>query len=554
MLLLAQRAAAQAGPLLVAFTLDRAVPAWRAGDHGPVLAAAMTWLLCALAAGGLQYAFVRLSARVGQNVLFDLRHRVFEHAQLLGADFHQRYTSGRVVSRATSDVDALRAVLEDGLPQIVGATVSTAYITAMLLYLDWGLGLAALVGAGPLYLTARSFRRRSIRVYRESSTAIAAVTGKLTETLAGIRTIQAFGREDAGDTAFAAVNDRHQRAVAATDLEMARYVVTSRLVAGVAVAAVVLWGAHRVAAGTLSLGVLAAAALYLRRLYDDPLRLGGVLDSYQAAAASLEKIVELLSHQPAVPEPRAPKALPPLPGASGTTGRQVTFKHVRFAYRTGGDVLPHLDLTIPAGQTVAVTGPTGAGKTTLAKLAARLHDPTDGHILLDGVDLRDLTTADLRDAVAMVTQEPFLFSGTLADNIALGRPQAPRTDIEQAARATGAHDFITALPNGYDTDLNQQGRHLSAGQRQLISLTRALLADPPVLILDEAISSLDLPTERAVHQAMTRLLHGRTTIVIAHRPATVSIADRVLVLVDGHITEDGPLQQPHPGRSNQTSP
>jgi ATP-binding cassette subfamily B protein len=222
----------------------------------------------------------------------------------------------------------------------------------------------------------------------------------------------------------------------------------------------------------------------------------------------------------------------------------MTFQHVRFAYRTGGDVLPWLDLTIPAGQTVAVTGPTGAGKTTLAKLAARMHDPTEGRVLLDGVDLRDLSTTELRGTIAMVGQEPFLFSGTLSDNLALGDPEATRTKIEHAARAIGAHDFITALPDGYDTRLSDQGRRLSAGQKQLISLARALLADPPVLVLDEAISSLDLPTERAVHRAMATLLRGRTSIVIAHRPATVNIADRVLVLADGQVTGDGPPQGP----------
>ncbi|MFE7314608.1 ABC transporter ATP-binding protein [Streptomyces sp. NPDC057555] len=535
--LLLQQAGAQASPLLVAYALDRVVPALRAGDHGPLLLLAAAATLSALAAGGLQWVFVRLSARAGQDVLLDLRGRIFRHAQALGLDFHERYTSGRLISRSTTDVEALRELLEEGLQELVTVVLSTVYITVMLLWLDLGLGAAALLSAVPLALRVRSFRRRSQRAYRAKSTAIAAVIVRFAETLGGIRPVQAFRRERANDAAFAGLNSRHRQVNGDAILEMARYVVGSRAVANIAVAAIVLWGAYRVAAGSLALGVLAAATLYLRRLYDPIDRLGMFLNAYESAAASLEKIAGLLAQRPSVAEPADPRALPP--AAPGRPGREVAFRGARFGYRTGGEVLPRFDLTLAAGTTVAVVGATGAGKSTLARLLARFHDPTEGRVLLDGVDLRELSGAELRRAVVMVTQEPFLFSGTVADNIALGRPDADRAEIERAARAIGAHDFITALPDGYDTDVRKRGGRLSAGQRQLVGFARALLADPAVLILDEATSSLDIPGERAVQRAMGAVLHGRTALVIAHRLSTVETADRVLVMADGRIVEDG---------------
>ncbi|MFG3110311.1 ABC transporter ATP-binding protein [Streptomyces tendae] len=536
-LLLLQQAAVQAGPLLVAYAIDHAVPALRDDDHGPLIAVGAGYLLCSLAAGGLQYAFIAAAARVSQDVLLDLRGRIFRHAQALSVDFHERYTSGRLISRSTTDVESLRELLDEGLQELVTVILSFVYIAALLLWLDLGLGAVAVASFVPLYALVRLYQRRAGRVYRKRSTAIASVIVKFVETMNGIRPVRAFRREAANDADFAVLNQRHERTNGDALLEMARYVVGSRLVANTAVAGIVLWGAYRVADGTLALGVLAAAVLYLRRLYDPIDRLGMFLNSYQSAAASLEKIAGLLAQTPSVPEPTAPKELPPL--ESEHPGREVVFDSVSFGYRTGGEVLPRFELTLPAGQTVAVVGSTGAGKSTLAKLLARFYDPSAGRVLLDGTDLRELAVPELRRGVVMVTQEAFLFSGTVADNIAIGRPEATREEIERAAKAIGAHDFIAALPDGYDTDVRKRGGRISAGQRQLVAFARALLADPAVLILDEATSSLDIPGERAVQRAMTTVLKGRTAVVIAHRLSTVEIADRVLVMEHGRIVEDG---------------
>ncbi|THA58206.1 ABC transporter ATP-binding protein [Streptomyces sp. A0958] len=535
--LLVQQAAVQAGPLLVAYAIDSGVPAFREKDYGPLIAVAVGYALCAAGAGALQYAFIRMSARVNQDVLLDLRGRIFRHAQALSVDFHERYTSGRLISRSTTDLESLRELLDEGLQELLHVILSFASIAALLLWLDLSTGAAAVASFVPLYLLVRLYRRRSSVIFAARSTAIAAVIVKFAETMNGIRPVQAFRREPVNDAAFRELNARHRVTNGDAMLENARYVVGSRLVANTAVAGIVLWGAYRVASGGLALGVLAAVVLYLRRLYDPIDRLSMFLNSFESAAASLEKVAGLLAQRPAVPEALEPRELPARTG--GQPGREVVFDSVSFAYRTGGEVLPRFDLTVPAGQTVAVVGSTGAGKSTLAKLLARFYDPTEGRVLLDGTDLRDLATPELRRGVVMVTQEAFLFSGTVAENIAIGRPEASREEIERAAKAIGAHDFITGLPDGYDTDVRKRGGRISAGQRQLVAFARALLADPAVLILDEATSSLDIPGERAVQQAMDTVLHGRTAMVIAHRLSTVEVADRVLVMEHGRIVEDG---------------
>ncbi|MEU8700247.1 ABC transporter ATP-binding protein [Streptomyces sp. NPDC048680] len=535
--LLVQQIAVQAGPLLVAYAIDSGVPAFRDKDYGPLLAVGIGYALCSAGAGAMQYAFIRASAGVNQDALLDLRGRIFRHAQALSVDFHERYTSGRLISRSTTDVESLRELLSEGLQELIGVVLSFVSISLVLLWLDFATGAVAVLSFAPLYLLVRQYQRRAGVIFAARSTAIAAVIVKFAETMNGIRPVQAFRREAVNDAAFRKLNHEHRRTNGDAMIENARYVVGSRLIANTAVAGIVLWGAYRVASGTLALGVLAAVVLYLRRLYDPIDRLSMFLNSYQSAAASLEKIAGLLAQTPTVPEALEPRELPSLAGE--LPGREVVFDGVSFAYRTGGEVLPRFDLTVPAGQTMAVVGSTGAGKSTLAKLLARFYDPTEGRVLLDGTDLRDLAVPELRRGVVMVTQEAFLFSGTVAENIAIGSPDASREEIEEAAKAIGAHDFISGLPDGYDTDVRKRGGRISAGQRQLVAFARALLANPAVLILDEATSSLDIPGERAVQRAMDTVLHGRTAVVIAHRLSTVEIADRVLVMEHGRIVEDG---------------
>ncbi|MEV7184028.1 ABC transporter ATP-binding protein [Kitasatospora sp. NPDC093102] len=545
--ILVQQAALQSGPLLVAVAMDRGIPALREHDSGPLIAVVAAYLFCALLSPVLQWVFIKISARINQDIVLELRGRIFRHAQRLSLDFHERYTSGRIISRATSDIDALRELLSEGLQELLTVFLSVCYIAVLLLALDWQLGLVSLAAFLPLALIARSFRRRSRRVYRRSRTSAASLIVRFTETMNGIRPVQAFRREKANDAAFAVVNGQSATATADGLLEIARYVGLSRATANLWTAGVVLLGAYLVVDDALELGVLTAFALYLRRLFDPIDQLAMFLNSYQSAAAALEKIAGLLAHEPTVAEPAEPVELPQAgpaeTGGEAPKGREVSFEGTRFAYRTGKEVLPPFDLLIPAGQTVAVVGATGAGKSTVAKLLARFYDPTDGRIRLDGVDLRDLATPELRRGVVMVTQESFLFSGTVAENIAIGRPGATREEVEQAARDIGAYEFIAALPDGFDTDVRKRGGRISAGQRQLVAFARALLADPAVLILDEATSSLDVPGEQAVQRAMRTVLAGRTAVIIAHRLSTVEIADRVLVMDQGRIVEDGSPQE-----------
>ncbi|MEY9935825.1 ABC transporter ATP-binding protein [Streptacidiphilus sp. MAP5-3] len=535
-----QQGALQVGPLLVSYAIDRGIPALQHHDAGPLIAVTAGYLGCAAVATLLQRSFIRLSGVLNQAILLEMRRRIFRHAQALSLDFHERYTSGRIISRATSDVDTVRELLNEGLQELLSVILSLMYISGLLLVLDWRLGLASLASVVPIYYFTRAYRRRSQIIYRRSRTAVATVIVRFTETMNGIRPVQAFRREAANEQAFGIANADYADANAGGLLSMAKFVATSRATANIWITGVVVWGAYLVAHGELQLGVLAAFVLYLRRLFDPIDQVGMFLNSYQSASAALEKIAGLLAHEPSVPEPAEPAELPELAGEKeGVRGRTVDFDGVSFAYRTGREVLPRFDLRVPAGQSVAVVGATGAGKSTLAKLLARFYDPSSGRVALDGVDLRDLATAELRRGVVMVTQESFLFSGTVAENISIGRPDATREEVESAARAIGAYDFIAALPDGFDTDVRKRGGRISAGQRQLVAFARALLADPAVLILDEATSSLDVPGEQAVQRAMATVLAGRTAVIIAHRLSTVEIADRVLVMDLGRIVEDG---------------
>ncbi len=535
-LMVAENAVMLAGPLLVATAIDTGVPAALAGRPAPLAWAIAGYAVCGLAGAGLRAAFLVLSGRVGQDLLLDLRERVFAHGQRLSLDFHESYTSGRLISRLTSDMESLSDLLEKGLDGLAGALLSVVGITVLLIWLDPVLAVVVLAGFAPLLLLTRWFQRRSRASYRRTRSTVARLIVHFVESMNGIRAVQAFRREQRNDEIMDGLSTAYRKANTSAFLTVAGYVAGVRTVGNTTLALVLLIGGFRVVDGALALGALTAFVLYLRRFYDPLDDLAQFFNSYQSAAAALEKIASVLDTPVGLPEPARPVRLPvPVRG-------ELEFDEVRFAYRRASDrtVLPEFSLHVPAGQTVALVGATGAGKSTLAKLAARFYDPTAGAVRLDGVDLRHITDADLRSALVMITQEAFLFSGSVADNIAMGgHGSRSREEIVAAAAAVGAREFIEALPAGFDTDVRKRGGRLSAGQRQLVSLARVVLADPAVVLLDEATSSLDIPSERAVQAALETVLAGRTALVIAHRLSTVLIADRVLVMSDGQVVQDG---------------
>ena len=528
-----QNAAAMAGPYLVKVGIDRGIPpvARHEGSHVLVVIVGLFLITATVQALGTRI-FLAMSGQIGQDVLLDLRTRVFDHFQRLSLSFHEKYTSGRVISRLTSDVDAISELLDTGMNTLVYSGLSILSTAVVLVVLDRPLGLIALLGFVPLIVLTVWFRNESEKTYRASREAVALTIVQFTESLGGIRAVQAFRRETRNQLIFEDVNGRYMSASKQSMRLGAVYGPGIRAIGSVTTFAVLLVGGLRVLDGHTTIGVLAAFLLYLRRFFEPMQDLSQFFNVFQSAAAGLEKLSGVLEEVPAVPEPDAPVELHDAPG-------RVELRSVEFSYRPGTPVLHRVDLVIPAGQTVALVGETGAGKTTVARLVARFYDPTEGAVVLDGVDLRDLGSDDLRRAIVMVTQESFLFSGTVADNIAFGRPSASRPEIEAAADAIGAREFIDRLPDGFDTDVRKRGGRLSAGQRQLVAFARAFLADPRVLMLDEATSSLDIPSERLVQRALRTLLADRTAIIIAHRLTTVEIADRVLVIDGGRIVEDG---------------
>jgi ATP-binding cassette, subfamily B, bacterial len=528
---LIQNGAAMVGPWLVGVGIDRGIPALVDGNWTPLLVVAGVLLAAAGVSAWLRAVFLLRAGRMGQEVLLELRRRLFEHVQRLSPAFHERYTSGRVIARLTSDVDALDELLDEGLDGLVTALLSVVSIGVILLFLDLPLALVTLATFLPLYALSRWFRSRSFAAYRRTRVTNSALIVQFVESLAGIRAVQAFRREPRNGQIFEQLNQDVRTANARSFRLMALFVPGVAILGTLATVAALFYGGIRVLDGQIQVGVLTAFLLYLRRFFDPMMDIAVFFNSFQSATAALEKLSGVLEERPTVAEPEDPT---PLPDARGEVG----FRAVRFGYRDAV-VLPHLDLTVPAGQTVALVGATGAGKTTVARLLARFYDPDAGQVLLDGIDLRRLSEADLRRSVVLVTQENFLFSGSVADNIAFGKPGATREEIVAAARAIGADDFISALPEGYDTDVRKRGGRLSAGQRQLVAFARAFLADPAVLILDEATSSLDVPSERAVQRALRTILAERTALIIAHRLSTVEIADRVLVMEAGRIVEDG---------------
>lgn len=540
------QAARVAGPALIAFGIDHALPALQAGNSFPLLLAGGLYLGAAVVTAVLTALYVTSTAKLSQAMLLDLRLRVFRHTQRLSLEFHEKYTSGRIIARQTSDLEALRELLDSGVSSLVSGFLFMIFTAVTVFALDWRSGLIVLAAGLPMYFLTRWYQKHSQIAFRESRVASAGLIVHFVETMTGIRAVKAFRKERENAERFGELAEDYKRVTIRSINLNGIFQPGLVLIGNICVAMVLLFGGFRVLAGDLEVGVLLALILSTKRFFQPVDQMAMFYNAFQSAQAALEKVSGLLEEVPTVRPPRNPT---PLAKARG----EIEFKDVEFSYSGGPLVVPRLNLHIPAGQTVALVGQTGAGKSTLAKLIARFYDVTAGAVTLDGVDLRDLSTSDLRRAVVMVTQEAFLFSGTVADNIALGRPEASRREIEDAARAVGAHEFISALPQGYDTDVNKRGGRVSAGQRQLIGFARAFLAAPAVLILDEATSSLDIPSERMVQAGLTRLLAGgrpgnpaangggtgRTALIIAHRLSTVQTADRVLVVQEGRIVEDG---------------
>ncbi|PPF37202.1 ABC transporter ATP-binding protein [Rathayibacter sp. AY1A3] len=525
-------AAQVAGPALIAAGIDNGLPAVLAGNAVPLAVTVGAYILTGLVGALLVAWYTVLSARVSQAILIDLRKRVFLHTQKLSLEFHENYTSGRIISRQTSDLDSIRELLDSGINQLVQGALYMGFVAIALVSLDGVSGIVLACALVPLALLTRWFQKRSQALFRGTRVASSRLIVQFVESMTGIRAVQTFRTQKRNESVFGGVVEQYRLAYKRVFGVFGTFDPGLVLIGNVTVAVVLFIGGVRVLDGGLEIGALLAVLLYTRRFFDPVQEMAMFYNSYQSAAAALEKISGVLAEEPGVPDPARPVDLRQARGHLG-------FEGVRFAYTADREVLPRFDLDIPAGQTIALVGSTGAGKTTLAKLISRFYDPSDGVVTLDGVDLRQLHPKDLRRAIVMVTQEAYLFSGSVADNIAIGRPTASYDEIVRAAQAVGAHEFIQALPDGYDTDVNKRGGRVSAGQRQLISFARAFLADPAVLILDEATSSLDIPSERLVQQGLQTLLADRTAVIIAHRLSTVAIADRVLVMEHGRIVEDG---------------
>ena len=530
--------ASLAGPWLIGVAIDNGIPPLVAtGDPVPLLRIAAVFAVTVVVQAAATRTFVTWTGRFGQAVVLELRRRLFAHMLRLPVSFHESYTSGRVISRQTSDVDAISDLFDEGLDGLITAVLSCVLVGTGMLLLDWPLALVVLSGFLPLTWLSAWFRRRSAVTYRWIREANALVIVHFVETFGGLRAVQAFRREKRNAEIFDALSDDYARASKRSAQINAIFAPGIAMIGNVITGVVLCYGGLRVLDGDIRIGVLASFLLYLQRFFDPLQDVSQFYNTFQSAASALEKISGVLEEEPSVAEPLSPAALPE-PGSTTGSGRRVQFSCVRFGYRKA-IVLPELELDIPAGQTVALVGETGAGKTTVARLLARFYDPNAGQVLLDGVDLRSLSDAALRREVVLITQESFLFEGTVAENIRLGRPAASDAEVEAAARAIGAHGFISALPDGYATKVGKRGGKLSAGQRQLLSFCRAFIAAPSVLVLDEATALLDIPSERLVQSALRTVLAGRTALIIAHRLSTVAIADRVLVLRSGRVIEDG---------------
>ncbi|MEU6240709.1 ABC transporter ATP-binding protein [Streptomyces sp. NPDC047024] len=516
-------------PVLIRHGIDQGVTRTALGA---VWAASLLGLLTVLVQWVAQYGETRMTGRTGERVLYALRLKIFTQLQRLGLDYYERELTGRIMTRMTTDVDALSTFLQTGLVTAFVSVVTFFGIMGVLLVLDVQLALVVFATLPLLIVATFFFRRASVKAYELARERVSVVNADLQESVAGLRIVQAFRREGDGGRRFAARSDSYRQARIRGQWLISIYFPFVQLLASVAAAAVLIAGAGRVEAATLTTGALVAYLLYIDLFFAPVQQLSQVFDGYQQATVSLGRIQELLREPASTGSAVEPLEVLSLRG-------DIAFEGVSFAYGDEEEALTGVDLTVPAGQTVAFVGETGAGKSTLVKLVARFYDPTSGRVTADGTDLRDLDLTSYRHRLGVVPQEAYLFPGTVRDAIAYGRPDATDAEVEAAARAVGAHEMIATLDGGYLHEVAERGRNLSAGQRQLIALARAELVDPDVLLLDEATAALDLATEAQVNQATDRLAGRRTTLVVAHRLTTAARADRVVVMDHGRVAEDG---------------
>ena len=528
--LVAATVAGLAPPYLAGRAIDDGI---NAGDAGALTVIVAIFLVSALLYWGATYAQTYLVGWVGQRALQDLRERIYSHLQAMSIGFFTRRKPGVLISRLTNDVQALDSLVTDGVVTLISSTLTLVGVVAILLLLDVSLALVTFLTFPLLAVASVIFRIASAGAYRATREKIANITAYLQETLSGVRVVRSFGQEPRHIARMSELNEENRLANMRTVYLNASYFPSVELLSAIGTAVILLYGGYQVIEGNVQVGILVAFVGYLNQFFDPIQQISQLYTTYQQGMAALDKIFDLLDTAPDMTD--RPGALDP-----GEIRGELRVEDVSFSYAGDSDwALSDVDLVVGAGETVALVGETGAGKSTLAKLVARFYDPQRGRMLVDGHDLRDLEAKALRRQLGIVPQESFLFSGTVRENIAFGRPDADDEAIAEAARTVGAEGFIERMPAGYETEVGERGVQLSAGQRQLIAFARALLARPRILILDEATSNVDVRTERVIERGLERLLSGRTAIVIAHRLSTIRRADRIVVLDRGRIVESG---------------
>jgi len=543
-------------PILIARVLDSSIEPLKQGDVSPLLTLLTFFVVATAVTAIFSWVNVAYTVRVSLGVVVYLRKRVFRHAQLLSVSFHERYTSGKVISRLTSDIDTVRSFLDSGISQLAITLLSMVISAVAIFLLDWRIGLFMLVMGVPIYFLTRWFQKTAVPVFRMMRTESAHLTSRFVETFTGIRAVKAFGAEAQMRSEYAEASERYRLAVMDSIKIFGVYSPVLMLLGNVFIAGALVLGGYAVLGGTMQIGTLLALVIYANRVFEPVMQLSEFYNMFQSAMSALEKLSSFLAEEPEVAEPEHPyeravesaaesaSKSSAAEGASGKVqGALVELDSAVFGYTSDRHALKETTLRIEPGTTVALVGATGAGKSTIAKLVARFYDVSAGQVRIDGVDVRQLADAQLRREVLMLTQEVFLFSASILENIRMGNPQASDEQVKAAAKAVGADAFIERLRDGYESQLGRGGITLSAGQRQLVSFARVFLANPRVLILDEATASLDIPSERAVQAALRTVLAGRTALVIAHRLSTVLGADRVLVIHEGSVVEDGSPQQ-----------